>query len=82
MSTRKSRGIFGRSMEAMQENAQQAGPAASASYTLVGGIIMLGGIGYAIDAWRGSAPWGLIVGLVLGVAVGFYSLIKTVWHRP
>ena len=82
MSNRKSWGFFGRSMQAMQENAQQAGPAASASYTLVGGILLLGGLGYAIDAWRGSAPWGLLIGLVLGVVVGFYSLIKTVWRRP
>ena len=37
-----------------------------ASYTLVGGIILLGGLGYAIDAWRGSAPWGLLIGLMLG----------------
>ena len=82
MPIRKSRGFFGRSMQAMQENAQQAGPAASASYTLVGGILLLGGLGYAIDAWRGSAPWGLLIGLILGVLVGFYSLIKTVWRRP
>ena len=82
MPDRKSRGFFGRSMQAMQENAQQAGPAAGASYTLVGGILLLGGLGYAIDAWRGSAPWGLLIGLILGVAVGFYSLIKTVWRRP
>jgi F0F1-type ATP synthase assembly protein I len=82
MSSRKSRGFFGRSMQALQQNAQDAGPAAGASYTLVGGILFLGGLGYAIDAWRGTQPWGLLIGLVLGVLVGFYSLIKTVWRRP
>ena len=41
--------------KALQENAERAGPAAGASYTLIGGIILLGGIGYAIDAWRGTS---------------------------
>ena len=45
---------------------QRAAPAAGASYTLVGGIILLGGIGYAVDHWQGTAPWGLFVGLMLG----------------
>lgn len=82
MSSRQPRGFFARSMQALQQNAQDAGPAASASYTLVGGILLLGGLGYAFDAWRGTAPWGLLIGLILGVLVGFYSLIKTVWRRP
>ena len=68
-------------MQYLQENVQRAGPAAGASYTLIGAIILLGGIGYAIDAWRGTGPWGLLVGLLLGVIVGFYELAKTVW-RP
>jgi F0F1-type ATP synthase assembly protein I len=68
-------------MQALQQNAQDAGPAAGASYTLVGGILLLGGLGYAFDAWRGTKPWGLIIGLALGVVVGFYSLIKMVWRR-
>ena len=47
----------------------------------VGGILLLGGLGYAFDRWQGTEPWGLVIGLVLGVLVGFYSLIKTVWRR-
>ena len=64
-----------RAARAFQSNVTSAGPAAGASYTLVGGIILLGGIGYAFDRWRGTAPWGLVVGLVLGIVVGFYALI-------
>jgi F0F1-type ATP synthase assembly protein I len=81
MSARKFRGFLGRSMEALQDNAQQAGPAAAASYTLVGAIVLLGGLGYALDLWQGWAPWGLVVGLSLGVLVGFYQLIKTTQSR-
>ena len=34
-----------------------------------------------IDRWRGTAPWGLLAGLVLGVIVGFYELIKSVLRK-
>ena len=69
------------SAESLQDNVQRAGPAAGSSYTLIGAIILLGGIGYGVDHWRGTAPWGLFVGLLLGVIVGFYELAKVVWHR-
>ena len=72
---------FSRSAKSLQDNAENAGAAAGASYTLVGGIIVLGGIGYAVDRWQGSAPWGLIVGLALGIIVGFYELVKAAWPR-
>ena len=79
---RKSRGFsFSRSAKSLQENASNAGEAASASYTLVGGIILLGGFGYAVDRWQGSAPWGLLIGLTLGIVVGFYELVRTAWRR-
>jgi ATP synthase protein I len=70
-----------RSNESLQDNASNAGAAAGASYTLVGGIIVLGALGYAIDKWQGSGPWGLLIGLALGIIVGFYELVKTAWPR-
>ena len=66
-----------RTTEAFQQRAEQAGPAAGASYTLIGAIILLGGIGYAVDYWRGTSPWFLVGGLVLGVVVGMWELAKT-----
>ena len=81
MGKKQSSFSFRRSAESLQENVQRAGPAAGASYTLIGAIILLGGIGYAVDRWQGSAPWGLFLGLVLGLIVGFYELAKVVWHR-
>jgi ATP synthase protein I len=71
-----------RAARAFQANMASAGPVAAASYTLVGGIILLGGIGYAVDRWWGTAPWGLVIGLALGIVVGFYELIRTAWPRP
>jgi F0F1-type ATP synthase assembly protein I len=72
---------YSRSAKSLQENAERAGSAAGASYTLVGSILVLGGVGYAVDHWRGTAPWGLIIGLVLGIVVGFYDLVKSTWPR-
>ena len=72
---------YSRSAKSLQDNASSAGAAAGASYTLVGAIILLGGIGYAVDKWQGTAPWGLLVGLMLGILVGFYELVKTAWPR-
>jgi len=71
-----------RATEQFQETAERAGPAAGAGYTLIGAILLLGGIGYAIDAWRGTAPWGLLVGLLVGIVVGMYELAKTVFAKP
>jgi F0F1-type ATP synthase assembly protein I len=65
--------------KAFQENVNRAGPAASASYTLIGAIILLGGIGYTLDRWLGTGPWFLLAGLLLGLIVGFYELAKTIW---
>ena len=60
------RGQFlARSLSYLQENVRRAGPAASAGYTLIGAILLLGGIGYALDClarhvalvsvWRAAA---------------------------
>jgi F0F1-type ATP synthase assembly protein I len=79
---RRDESFFSRSARALQENAERAGPAAGASYTLIGAIVLLGGIGYAIDRWRGArTPWGLLAGLLLGLIVGFVELARTVWRR-
>ena len=70
-----------RSAKSLQDSAERAGPAAGASYTLIGAILLLGGLGYAIDAWRGTDPWFLVGGLLLGIVVGMWELAKTVWRR-
>ena len=73
--------FLARSAQSLQEGVRRSGPAAAASYTLIGAIILLGGIGYAIDSWRGTSPWFLLGGLLLGLIVGFYDLAKTVFGK-
>lgn len=71
-----------KSLKSLQAAATEAGPAAAASYTLIGAIIVLGGAGYGIDAWLGTSPWGVMIGLGFGMVVGFYELIKSTRQKP
>jgi F0F1-type ATP synthase assembly protein I len=66
----------------LQETATRSASAASVSYTLIGAIVVLGGLGYAFDLWRDTSPWGAFTGLMLGIVVGFYELVKAMWKRP
>jgi len=68
-----------RAAQSFQETVTRAGPVALASYTLIGAIIVLGGIGYVLDFWLGKDHWFLLGGLLLGLIVGFYELAKAVW---
>ena len=49
---------------------------------LLGGL--LGGtvIGYAIGYFTGTNPWGLLVGLFLGIVVAFRNIIRAANKRP
>ena len=71
--------FLARSFQYLQDNVRRSGPAAAASYTLVGSIVLFGGVGYAIDRWRGTSPGFLLGGLLLGLLVGFYDLAKAVF---
>lgn len=73
--------LLARSLKLLQENLRRSGPAVSAGYTLTGALILLGGIGYAVDAWWGTSPWFLVTGLFLGIAVGFVELAKVVFRK-
>ena len=67
------------SLRHLQDNIRRAGPAATASYSLIGAILLLGGGGHLVDRWQETEPWGLLAGLLTGLVVGFYELAKTVW---
>ena len=81
MARRTRRFSIARATQALQENVTRSGPVAGASYTLIGAIILLGGLGYALDQWQATSPWGTVGGLALGLIVGFYELIKVAWPR-
>ena len=71
--------FLARSFQALQENVRRSGPAAAVGYTLIGAILLLGGVGYLVDRWAETSPWFLLTGLLVGLVVGFYQLAKMVW---
>lgn len=70
-----------RAAKALQENVVRSGPVAAASYSLIGAILLFGGIGYVLDGRWGTKPWLAVAGLMLGIVVGFYELVKATWPR-
>ena len=49
---------------------------------LLGGILGGSVIGWAIDAVFGTLPWGLLVGLFLGIGVAFRNIIRAANTAP
>ena len=73
--------FLAKSFQYMQDSIRRAGPAVSAGYTLVGAILLLGGVGYLIGWWWFNSPsWFLVGGLMLGIVIGFYELAKAVFR--
>ena len=76
------RDFLERATESFQENVARSAPIAAVSYTLIGAIILLGGIGFVIDKWRGgSSHVFLIIGLILGIVVGFVDLARFIFKK-
>ena len=40
------------------------------------GMVLFVGIGYAVDQWLVSTPWGMILGAVLGMVAIFVFIIR------
>ena len=59
-----------------QKILNQAGPAANASYSLIASIILFIFGGFYIDNYLDTSPAGIIIGMALGLVVGFYQLVK------
>ena len=71
----------GQANRALQDSLDRNEPRIVASYALIGAILLLGGVGYAVDWWRGTSPWFLLVGLTLGILFGFYNLVTSLRRR-
>tara|TARA_B100000929_G_scaffold100859_1_gene79595 strand:+ start:3248 stop:3490 length:243 start_codon:yes stop_codon:yes gene_type:complete len=70
-----------KSLNQFQRFARQAGPAAAASYTLLGSVLLLGSIGFLLDQFFHSSPLYILIGLGLGLLIGFYQLAKSVFKK-
>jgi F0F1-type ATP synthase assembly protein I len=70
-----------RSFYYFQQFLAKSGPAASASYTLIGAVLLFALVGYFIDNHYKSSPWFTLGGTFLGLLVGFYELVKVIWSN-
>ena len=57
---------------------QRAEPYLNMGYVLIGSIGLFGFIGYWLDQKFNIKPLGILTGLFLGLALGFYHLIKSI----
>jgi F0F1-type ATP synthase assembly protein I len=55
-------------------------------FELVAPILLGVWAGYRLDSWWGTKPWSMVVGALLGMAVGFYTFLRGALsrggHRP
>ena len=47
------------------------------SSELVAGVIVGAGLGWLIDRWFGTTPWGLMIFLLLGFAAGVLNVMRS-----
>ena len=55
---------------------RQLGVLSGVGLTLVISTVLGFWGGYVLDRWLGSAPWLMLVGLLLGIASGFVNLFR------
>jgi F0F1-type ATP synthase assembly protein I len=51
------------------------------AYGLIAAILVCGAVGYALDAWLQTRPWLSMLGLISGLVVGLYELVRYVRAR-
>ena len=66
----------GSELSAQARAERAAAPYISAVWRVVGGVLVGGGAGWFIDGKLHISPWGLIIGLFVGMGVGFYAMIQ------
>lgn len=54
-----------------------ATPWLNAVWQFTGSALFGVAVGYGVDRWLESTPWGLVVGGMGGSAVGFYAFIRS-----
>jgi F0F1-type ATP synthase assembly protein I len=60
---------------------KSSGPAADAGWTLSGSVLACLLVGYMLGNYFGANPAATIIGLFVGIVVGFYNLAKVMWRK-
>ena len=61
---------------ANQDENRKAGFAYAAGISLFASVVSFCALGWLLDNWLGTDPWLLIIGIVLGSAVGLFEFIR------
>ncbi|HEX8773072.1 MAG TPA: AtpZ/AtpI family protein [Pyrinomonadaceae bacterium] len=48
----------------------------AAALSLFFSVVTLLGLGWLLDRWLGTTPWLMVVGIVLGSALGLYEFVR------
>ena len=64
--------------KSFQNIIKQSRPAAAASYGLIASILIFTYFGWIIDRKIDSTPFAILIGMLFGMIIGFYHLIKAV----
>jgi ATP synthase protein I len=59
-----------------QDENRKSGFAYAAAITLFASVAAFCGIGWFLDKWLETQPWLLVVGIVLGSALGLYEFVR------
>jgi ATP synthase protein I len=59
-----------------QEENRKTGFAYAAGITLFVSVAIFCGLGWFLDKWLGTQPWLLVVGIVLGSALGLFEFVR------
>jgi ATP synthase protein I len=59
-----------------QDENRKAGFAYAAGITLFASVVSFCALGWLLDKWLGTDPWLLIIGIVLGSAVGLFEFVR------
>ncbi len=62
--------------ETADETARRTGLAFSAGVAFFGAVVFMLVVGWLADLFFGSAPWGIVGGIVLGAVIGFVQLFR------
>jgi hypothetical protein len=54
----------------------EAGPYLGLGMQIALSMALFVGLGYGIDVWLGTLPWGTVAGAVVGMVVLFYHLLR------
>ena len=58
------------------ETIRSSGLAWSAAIALFAAVLIMLIIGWGADLLLGSSPWGIVIGIVIGAAIGFFQFFR------